>query len=97
VGGALNTYLRVGKLFPGPHLFAGAGITVCWALAASLVPAMKKGNDTARSLHIALNAVNVALFAWQVGALLPQNTCSPSVIPNNNYTAGSIRTRSFVN
>lgn len=66
VGGALNTYLRVGKLFPGPHLFAGAGITVCWALAASLVPAMKKGDDTARSLHIALNTVNVALFAWQL-------------------------------
>jgi hypothetical protein len=25
VGGALNTWLRTGKLFPGPHLFAGAG------------------------------------------------------------------------
>ena len=63
IEGALNTYLRVGKvgarqpplreplpltltepepkldpkplrpqLFPGPHLFAGAGITVLWAL-----------------------------------------------------------------
>ncbi|KAK8967440.1 hypothetical protein KSP40_PGU019396 [Platanthera guangdongensis] len=26
VGGALNTWLRTGKLFPGPHLFAGAGL-----------------------------------------------------------------------
>eukprot|EP00873_Tetraselmis_striata_P038757 jgi/Tetstr1/459021/TSEL_004489.t1 len=66
IGGALNTYLRVGKLFPGPHLFAGAGITVCWALAASLVPAMQKGNNTARSAHIALNTINLALFAWQL-------------------------------
>lgn len=25
VGGCLNTWFRTGKLFPGPHLFAGAG------------------------------------------------------------------------
>ncbi|TVU33603.1 hypothetical protein EJB05_25428 [Eragrostis curvula] len=66
VGGAVNTYLRTGKLFPGPHLFAGAAITVLWAGAAALVPAMQKGNETARSLHIALNALNVLLFIWQI-------------------------------
>lgn len=66
IGGGLNTWLRTGKLFPGPHLFAGAGITVLWALAAALVPAMQKGNETARSLHIALNAINVLLFVWQI-------------------------------
>ncbi|KAM6583816.1 hypothetical protein CsatB_010818 [Cannabis sativa] len=66
VGGCLNTWLRTGKLFPGPHLFAGAGITVLWAAAAALVPAMQKGNDTARNLHIALNAANVLLFVWQI-------------------------------
>ena len=66
VGGALNTWLRTGKLFPGPHLFAGAAITVLWAAAAALVPAMQKGDETARSLHIALNAVNVLLFVWQI-------------------------------
>jgi hypothetical protein len=65
--GGFNTYFRAGKLFPGPHLFAGAGITVLWAVAAALVPAMQKGNDAARSLHIGLNALNLALFAWQVG------------------------------
>ncbi|KAH9307244.1 hypothetical protein KI387_035155, partial [Taxus chinensis] len=66
VGGCINTWMRTGKLFPGPHLFAGAGITVLWALAAALVPAMQKGNDIARNLHIALNAVNVILFIWQI-------------------------------
>lgn len=25
VGGGINTWFRTGKLFPGPHLFAGAG------------------------------------------------------------------------
>ena len=55
-----------GKLFPGPHLYAGAAITVLWALAAALVPQMQKGNETARSAHIALNCINLALFAWQV-------------------------------
>ncbi|WCJ22476.1 hypothetical protein M5689_004564 [Euphorbia peplus] len=66
IGGGVNTWFRTGKLFPGPHLFAGAGITVLWALAAALVPAMQKGNETARSLHIALNAINVLLFIWQI-------------------------------
>ncbi|KAL4854865.1 Methyl-CpG-binding domain protein 2 [Chlorella vulgaris] len=66
VAGPLNTFFRTGKLFPGPHLYAGAAITVLWALAASLVPAMQKGNNTARSAHIALNSINVLLFAWQI-------------------------------
>jgi len=42
------------------------GITVLWALAAALVPAMQKGNETARNLRISLNAVNVLLFIWQI-------------------------------
>ena len=66
VAGPLNTFLRTGKLFPGPHLYAGAGIVVLWALAAALVPSMQKGNDTARSMHIAFNSLNILLFAWQV-------------------------------
>ncbi|XP_019432369.1 PREDICTED: uncharacterized protein LOC109339394 [Lupinus angustifolius] len=66
IGGGLNTWLRTGKLFPGPHLFAGSAITVLWALAAALVPPMQRGNETARNLHIALNALNVALFVWQI-------------------------------
>ncbi|KAK9279416.1 hypothetical protein L1049_013095 [Liquidambar formosana] len=66
IGGGVNTWFRTGKLFPGPHLFAGAAITALWAAAAALVPSMQKGNETARNLHIALNAVNVLLFVWQI-------------------------------
>ncbi|KAL0373850.1 UNVERIFIED_CONTAM: hypothetical protein Sradi_3300700 [Sesamum radiatum] len=66
VFGGLNTWFRTGKLFPGPHLFAGAAITVLWAAAAALVPPMQKGSETARNLHIALNALNVILFIWQI-------------------------------
>jgi hypothetical protein len=39
---------------------------VLWAAAAALVPPMQKGSETARNLHIALNAVNVLLFATQI-------------------------------
>ena len=66
IAGPTNTFLRTGKLFPGPHLYAGGAMVVLWAAAASLVPSMQKGNDTSRSLHIAFNAVNIGLFLWQV-------------------------------
>lgn len=71
IEGPLNTYARAGKLFPGPHLYAGAGLVVCWAFAASMVPAMQKGSDTARSLHIGANALGVGLFGWQVVSGIP--------------------------
>mmetsp|Transcript_20399 Transcript_20399/g.19716 ORF Transcript_20399/g.19716 Transcript_20399/m.19716 type:complete len:315 (+) Transcript_20399:58-1002(+) len=64
--GAFNTYMRAGKLFPGPHLYAGMAITGLWAASAALVPEMQKGNNYARTGHIVFNSVNVALFAWQV-------------------------------
>ncbi|KAI8114166.1 hypothetical protein M9434_002292 [Picochlorum sp. BPE23] len=66
IAGPCNTFLRTGKLFPGPHLYAGAGMVVLWAMAAALVPSMQKGNDAARSLHIGFNAINIGLFLWQV-------------------------------
>ncbi|CAN0372960.1 unnamed protein product [Discosporangium mesarthrocarpum] len=66
VEGPVNTYLRAGKLFPGPHLYVGAGIVVAWAASASLVPAMQKGNELARTAHIAINAGTIGFFAWQV-------------------------------
>ena len=66
VEGGMNTYLRTGKLFPGPHLYAGMGIVCLWAAAAGLVPETQRGNDKARSAHIALNCVNLALFTWQI-------------------------------
>jgi hypothetical protein len=52
IEGPLNTYARAGKLFPGPHLYAGAGLVCLWALAYACVPAMQKGSDTARTIHI---------------------------------------------
>lgn len=66
IEGPLNTYARAGKLFPGPHLYAGAGLVVLWSLAAASVPAMTKGNETARSIHIAANVSGMGLFAWQI-------------------------------
>ena len=66
IEGGMNTYIRVGKLFPGPHLFAGLGITALWAASAALVPAMQKGDENARSAHIAMNVLNMGLFLWQV-------------------------------
>ena len=36
--GPVNTYMRAGKLFPGPHVYAGVGVASLWAVAAALVP-----------------------------------------------------------
>ena len=69
--GPLNTFARAGKLFPGPHLYAGAGVVVLWALAASCVPFMVKGNDTARTVHIGANLAGITLFAWQLTTGIP--------------------------
>jgi hypothetical protein len=66
IEGCVNTFIRTGKLFPGPHLFVGAAMVSLWALAAALVPEMQKGNQLARDTHIALNCVNLAFFAWQL-------------------------------
>lgn len=55
-----------GKLFPGPHLYAGAAIVTLWAGAGAMVPLMAKGNNTARTVHITFNLTNLALFAWQI-------------------------------
>ncbi|EOD16482.1 hypothetical protein EMIHUDRAFT_415582 [Emiliania huxleyi CCMP1516] len=66
IEGPVNTFLRAQKLFPGPHLYAGAGVVVCWAMAASLVPLMSKGKDAARTAHIAFNVLALGLFTWQL-------------------------------
>ena len=47
-------------------MYAGAGLVVLWALAAACVPAMQKGNDTARTIHIGANVSGMGLFAWQI-------------------------------
>jgi len=66
IEGPVNTFMRAQKLFPGPHLYAGAGIVVCWAMAASLVPLMSKGKESARLAHIAFNVFAIGLFTWQL-------------------------------
>ncbi len=52
IGGMVVTYINNGKLFVGPHLLAGLGMTVLIAVSASLSPFMQKGADWARYSHI---------------------------------------------
>jgi hypothetical protein len=65
LGGMTVTYINNGKLFVGPHLIAGLGMTGLIAVSASLTPLMQKGAEWARVSHITLNTVIVGLFAWQ--------------------------------
>lgn len=65
VGGMAVTYVNNGKLFVGPHLLVGLGMTGLIATTAALVPWMQKGNDVARVAHITLNVTLVGLFGWQ--------------------------------
>ncbi|MEM7793358.1 MAG: DUF4079 domain-containing protein [Cyanobacteria bacterium P01_C01_bin.118] len=65
IGGMAVTYINNGKLFFGPHLLAGLGMTGLIAVAAALVPFMQRGNETARLTHISLNLIIVGLFGWQ--------------------------------
>ncbi|MBR8836708.1 MAG: DUF4079 domain-containing protein [Stigonema ocellatum SAG 48.90 = DSM 106950] len=59
------TYINNGKLFVGPHLLAGLGMTCLIAFSASLSPFMQKGANWARVTHILVNFVVLGLFAWQ--------------------------------
>ena len=36
-----------------------------------MVPAMQKGNDGARFIHIGANLAGIGLFAWQVTSGIP--------------------------
>ncbi|MEB3174067.1 MAG: DUF4079 domain-containing protein [Cyanobacteriota bacterium] len=65
VGGMAVTYINNGKLFVGPHLLVGLGMTALIATAAALAPWMQKGNDLARYTHILLNLTVIGLFGWQ--------------------------------
>jgi len=65
IGGMAVTYINNGKLFVGPHLLAGLGMTGLIAVSASLSPLMQKGVNWARYSHIALNVALLGLFGWQ--------------------------------
>ncbi|MDB9447119.1 DUF4079 domain-containing protein [Anabaena sp. CS-542/02] len=65
IGGMAVTYINNGKLFVGPHLLAGLGMTSLIALSAALSPFMQKGANWARITHITLNFGLLGLFTWQ--------------------------------
>ena len=64
-GGMAVTYLNNGKLFVGPHLLVGIGMTCLVALAVSLTSLMQQGNLIARKVHVGLNMAMMTLFLWQ--------------------------------
>jgi hypothetical protein len=65
IGGMAVTYINNGKLFVGPHLLAGLGMTGLIAFSASLSPFMQKGANWARVSHIIINFAILGLFVWQ--------------------------------
>ncbi|MGQ9872501.1 DUF4079 domain-containing protein [Leptodesmis sp.] len=65
IAGMAVTYINNGKLFVGPHLLAGLGMTGLIAVSAALSPSMQKGQDWARYTHIVLNVAILGLFGWQ--------------------------------
>jgi hypothetical protein len=65
IGGMAATYINNGKLFVGPHLLVGLGMTGLIAVSAAMSPYMQKGQNWARYTHIALNTILVGLFGWQ--------------------------------
>jgi uncharacterized membrane protein len=74
------TYVNNQKLFVGPHLLVGLGMTALIAVSASLTPLMQKGNDVARYAHISLNLALLGLFGWQAitGVQIVQRILNPS-------------------
>lgn len=64
-GGMANTYTRAGKLFPGPHLYAGLGIIATMSVMTSMVPYMQKGQDWAKKIHFSGAFVVTSFFLWQ--------------------------------
>lgn len=78
IGAMAVTYINNGKLFFGPHLLIGLGMTAMIAVSASLSPFMQKGQNWARYTHIVLNATLLALFSWQAvsGVQIIQNIVS---------------------
>jgi hypothetical protein len=65
LGGMAVTYLNNGKLVLGPHLFVGGSVVTLVLATAALTPALQRGQDWARSLHVSLNGLILVLFGWQ--------------------------------
>jgi nitrate reductase gamma subunit len=80
IGGMAVTYINNGKLFVGPHLLAGMGMTGLVAGSAALSPLMQKGSTWARYTHIGLNMIILGLFSWQAltGVQIVQRILTPT-------------------
>lgn len=65
IGGIGVTYVNNGKLFVGPHLIAGLGMTGLVAIAASLAPFMQRGSLMARNFHLGVSILILGLFGWE--------------------------------
>ncbi len=65
IGGMAVTYINNSKLFVGPHLLVGLGMTALVGISAALAPLLQGGNKAARYTHIALNVSLLGLFGWQ--------------------------------
>lgn len=63
--GMANTYTRTGKLFPGPHLYAGLGLVAIFSVMSALVPYMQKGEEWAKNVHFGFGVACLGLFGWQ--------------------------------
>ena len=92
--GAFNTYMRVGKLFPGPHLYAGMAVTGLWAASAALVPEMQKGNNYARTGTLSCScSSNFYLLHMENSCLIhsfPSNSAYRFHALSNSYSHSTI-------
>lgn len=85
IGGMAVTYLTNGKLFVGPHLLAGLGITGLVALSAALAPMMRDGQKMwARNLHIVVNVGILGILGWQAatGVQIMQRIIASMIEPS---------------
>lgn len=65
VAGMLNTYLRAGRLFPGPHLYGGFLVLLALCAQAALVPWFADAKAT-RSVHLLGGLVASVLLLSQL-------------------------------
>ena len=79
------TYVNNGKLFVGPHLIAGLGMTALIAVTASLAPLMQRGSNMARQAHIVLSLLILGLFSWEAvtGMQIVQRILEQSQMASN--------------
>lgn len=70
LAGMSNTFLRTGRLFPGPHLFSGLGIILAGSFNIALVPWFKD-HPFARLPHSIVGFIIILLLGVQVKSGLP--------------------------